>query len=86
MSATSVWTPSFTTYNWEDFKVDTYEKNFICSNYDSNNKLVSNFQPGFHPTALYKMENIQFCAKFNWGVCPATASCSRLCFNFYVVL
>jgi len=55
MSSTSVWSPSFTTYNWEDY------------------------QAGFHLTALYKMGELQFCAKFNRGVCPATSYCTNFC-------
>jgi len=55
MSSTSVWSPYFTTYNWEDY------------------------QAGFHPTALYKMGELQFCAKFNRGVCPATFYCTNFC-------
>jgi len=31
------------------------------------------YQAGFHLTALYKMGELQFCAKFNRGVCPATS-------------
>ena len=55
MSATSVWAPSFSTYNGENYKV------------------------GFHPTALYKMGELQFFVKFNRGVCPAAPYCTNFC-------
>ena len=35
------------------------------------------YQAGFHPSAIYKMGDLQFCAKFNRGVCPATPYCTR---------
>ena len=38
-----------------------------------------NYKAGFHTTALYKMGELQFFVKFNWGVCPAAPYCTNFC-------
>jgi len=53
LSSSSVWAPSFTTFNWDYYR------------------------EGFHPSALYKMGDTQFGARFNPGFCPATPVCTR---------